>query len=121
MTGNAQSRWTGTDWEQLTPVLETRGDTFPVAGLENQVLARGPDADPFAVKWAESAIGMVWEEDFNNLQQWVCNHGLIFRLVSVTAIKTDGTVMIPDITYTNNLTCVLTFASAVSGTAVIRR
>jgi len=119
----AQSRWTGAAWEVITPAVETRGDSMPSGGLQDQILVRGLGTNPFAVGWADPGPGLIWENDFTNLDEWTCDHGLRNRYVAVLVIKTDGTLMVPEIDYANatdNL-IVLKFVEPVSGTAIIRR
>lgn len=109
-------------WVQLQP-NETRGDVLPRAGNLDQVLVRGNSFRPFDVEWAEPGPGLIWEEDFNNSDTWTCGHNLRNRFVSVLAVNTNGTLMIPDIDYENateNL-IVLRFHEDVSGTVIIRR
>jgi hypothetical protein len=62
-----------------------------------------------------------WTDDFTNSNAWTCAHNLHSQFVSVRAVKSDGTIMVPEIDYTNADSCVLHFAGLVTGTAVIRR
>lgn len=107
-------------WVTMQP-SETRGDIIPTGGAIAEHLAKKTDNNPYDTEWVEAAEGMVWDEHFTNQQSWTCLHNLRFEFVSVTAIKDDGTIMIPDIAFSTDLACVLTFVEPVSGTAIIRR
>ena len=121
-TNGNQERLTGAGWVQLQPG-ETRGDVVPLSGTIDQVLVKANSANHFSMKWEDPGPGLIWEDDFTNQDTWPCFHGLRNKFVSVLVVKTDGTVMIPEIDYAgatiNDIT--LRFAENVSGTVIIRR
>jgi hypothetical protein len=91
----------------------------------------GEETGPDATQWAAIGKNLIhavhesrgWEGDFTNIDTWTCPHALDNKYVSVLAIKSDGTIMIPDIDYAAATTSsiVLHFTENVTGHAIIRR
>jgi len=75
--------------------------------------------DSIGIKLIPAIAG--WTDDFTNTDTWTCAHNLHSQFVSVRAVKSDGTVMVPEIDYTNADNCTLHFAENVTGIAIIRR
>lgn len=123
----AQHRFNGSAWV----AIEARGDVLPRAGSSEQHLARATTTDPFSAHWVVPSDGMVFQYDrpaANPSDEWEVTHELRSRWVDVTVITPGSsdptaaqTTLIPRIEYSNAQRCVLHFAHAVSGTALIRR
>jgi hypothetical protein len=65
-----------------------------------------------------------WSHEFTTASDsWVCTHDLHSKYVEVRAVKSDGTVMIPDIDYAGATDDEITlhFVDDVAGTVTIRR
>lgn len=126
-TTGAQQRFNGSIWV----AVESRGDVLPVAGASEQHLARGVANRPYVANWVVPSDGMVYQYDrpsASPANQWEINHDLRSRWVDVTVISpgandpsAEQTTITPKIEYSNAQRCVLHFAYAVSGTALIRR
>jgi hypothetical protein len=113
---NAMSTQVGNALEN-TAEFETRFNN--VIGEEYSGGADEATLDSIGIKLIPAIAG--WTDDFTNSNAWTCAHNLHSQFVSVRAVKSDGTIMVPEIDYTDADNCVLHFAGNVSGSAIIRR
>lgn len=136
-------------WDVIVPP-DTRGDSVPwgvshqvvgttimptePGGFNDRLAVIGASGRPWQLGWTNAAVGIVGppaessptgtegrHEQNSPLQEWEINHKLGATVVDVTVSAVDGTILVPEIEYIDEMLCRLHFIEPVSGVAVVRR
>ena len=98
-------------------------------GATNQHLAKN-GTQAYNLKWVDASDGVLFaHQQASASDEWVVNHSLRQRFVSVSVIPAidtiwfapEGTVITPDIDFRTINSCWLRFTRPLQGTALIRR